>query len=66
MAQPNNSCHRRNDLCRKEHFAIKNRFETEEALKTLLADTGGKKYYEEMNRWTLTQTLLWKTIQKTM
>ncbi|MBW2593074.1 MAG: 4Fe-4S dicluster domain-containing protein, partial [Deltaproteobacteria bacterium] len=39
--------------------------ETEEQLKTLLSDTGGRKYYEEMKELDVDRELLWKTIQAT-
>ena len=39
--------------------------ETEEQLKTLLADGRGQKYYEEMDRLEVNSDALWATIQKT-
>jgi Fe-S oxidoreductase len=43
----------------------KNPIQTEKALKTLLSDTGGKKYYEEMKSLDVDRRLLWDTIKKT-
>ena len=40
--------------------------ETEEQLKALLADTGGKTYYEEMKSIEVGSAALWKTIQNTL
>ena len=39
--------------------------ETEEQLKTLLSDTGGREYYKEMKELDVDYDLLWKTIQAT-
>lgn len=39
--------------------------ETEEQLKMLLSDTGGRKYYKEMKELDVDCELLWKTIQAT-
>jgi Fe-S oxidoreductase len=39
--------------------------ETPEQLQALLADTQGKKYYEELNELEVDKTALWKTIQNT-
>jgi Fe-S oxidoreductase len=39
--------------------------ETPEQLQALLADTQGKKYYEELNELEVDTTALWKTIQNT-
>ncbi len=47
-------------LCNKKPI------ETEEALRTLLADTGGRTYYEEMKSLDVNSELLWKTIQNTL
>ena len=38
---------------------------TEEALKALLSDTRGKKYYEEMEQLEVDREKLWATVQKT-
>ena len=38
---------------------------TEEELKTLLADKGGKQYYEEMKSLDVDTVALWETLQKT-
>ena len=46
-------------LCNKQPI------ETEEALKTLLSDTRGRKYYEEMQSLEVDTEKLWSTIQKT-
>ena len=46
-------------------FCNKKPVETEEELKALLGDTGGKQYYEEMKSLEVDQGLLWKTIQNT-
>lgn len=40
--------------------------QTEKMLKALLADTGGKKYYEEMKSLEVDDSLLWHTIRKTL
>lgn len=40
--------------------------ETEEELKTLLSDTGGRQYYEEMKHLEVDSDLLWKTLQNTL
>lgn len=47
-------------LCNKKPI------ETEEELKTLLNDTSGKKYYEEMKSLDVDSDLLWKTIGNTL
>ena len=47
-------------LCNKQPI------DTEEALKTLLGDTGGKTYYEEMKSLDVNTDLLWTTIQNTL
>jgi Fe-S oxidoreductase len=39
---------------------------TEEALKTLLSDTRGRKYYAEMEELEVDRAALWATIQKTL
>ena len=39
--------------------------ENEEALKALLADTGGQQYYKEMKELDVDSKLLWGTIEKT-
>jgi Fe-S oxidoreductase len=46
-------------LCNKQPI------QTEVALKALLADTGGKYYYEEMKALDVDKALLWNTITKT-
>ena len=38
---------------------------TEEALKTLLADKGGQVYYKEMEELNVDQAKLWETLQNT-
>ena len=38
---------------------------TEEELKALLADKGGKQYYEEMKSLDVDTVALWETLQKT-
>ena len=45
-------------------FCNKIPIKTEEALKALLGDTGGKQYYEEMKALDVDSDLLWKTITK--
>ena len=47
-------------LCNKQTI------DTEEALKTLLGDTGGKTYYQEMKSLDVDSDLLWTTIQNTL
>ncbi len=47
-------------------FCNKKPVETEEDLKALLGDTGGKKYYEEMKSLDVDTALLWKTIGNTL
>ena len=47
-------------------FCNKKPVETEEELKALLGDTGGKQYYEEMKSLEVDSELLWKTIQNTL
>jgi Fe-S oxidoreductase len=47
-------------------FCNKKPVETEEELKALLSDTGGKKYYEEMKSLDVDSALLWKTIGNTL
>jgi len=47
-------------------FCNKKPVETEEELKALLGDTGGKQYYEEMKSLEIDSDLLWKTIQNTL
>jgi len=47
-------------------FCNKKPIETEEELKALLGDTGGKQYYQEMKSLDVDQVLLWKTIQNTL
>ena len=47
-------------------FCNKKPVDTEEDLKALLGDTGGKQYYEEMKSLDVDQALLWKTIQNTL
>ena len=47
-------------------FCNKKPVETEEELKALLGDTGGKQYYEEMKALEIDSELLWKTIQNTL
>lgn len=47
-------------LCNKKPI------ETEEDLKALLGDTGGKQYYEEMKSLDIDSELLWKTIGNTL
>ncbi len=46
-------------LCNKKPI------DTEEDLKALLADTGGRQYYEEMKALDIDHKALWQTIQKT-
>jgi Fe-S oxidoreductase len=46
-------------------FCNKQPVDTEESLKALLADTGGRQYYEEMKTLDIDQKALWETIQKT-
>ena len=43
----------------------KNPIKTEDALRQLLADTGGKEYYKQMKDLDVDPKLLWSTIQKT-
>ena len=43
----------------------KNPIETDDTLKTLLSDTGGKQYYKEMKSLDVDSRLLWETIEKT-
>ena len=47
-------------LCNKKPI------DTEEDLKTLLNDTGGKKYYQEMKALDIDSDLLWNTIKNTL
>ena len=47
-------------LCNKKPL------ETEEQIRTLLSDTGGKQYYKEMKELDVDSDLLWKTIQNTI
>ncbi len=47
-------------------YCNKKPIETEEELKELLGDTGGKKYYEEMKALDVDSELLWKTIGNTL
>ena len=47
-------------LCNKKPI------DTEEAIKTLLGDTGGRTYYEEMKSLDVDSELLLKTIQNTL
>ncbi len=47
-------------------FCNKKPVETEEKLKALLGDTGGKQYYKEMKSLDIDSDLLWKTIQNTL
>ena len=47
-------------------FCNKKPIETEAALKALLADTGGRTYYEEMNALEVDSDQLWQTLQKTL
>ena len=47
-------------------FANKKPIETEEELKALLGDKGGKQYYAEMKELEVDTKALWATIQKTM
>jgi Fe-S oxidoreductase len=47
-------------------FCNKTPIDTEEALKALLGDTGGRTYYEEMKALEINSDLLWKTIQNTL
>ena len=46
-------------------FCNKQPIQTEESLKALLGDTGGKQYYEEMKSLEVDQDKLWATIEKT-
>jgi len=46
-------------------FCNKKPIETEEELKALLADKGGKQYYDEMTRLDVDVEKFWDTIQKT-
>ncbi|MEJ2040615.1 MAG: (Fe-S)-binding protein [Desulfosarcinaceae bacterium] len=47
-------------LCNKQPV------ETEEQIRTLLADTSGKKYYDEMKQLDVDRDALWGTVQKTL
>jgi Fe-S oxidoreductase len=47
-------------------FCNKQPVDTGESLKALLADTGGRQYYEEMKTLDIDQKALWETIQKTL
>lgn len=51
--------------CLKVRFCNKTPITTEEALKHLLSDKGGKQYYDEMTRLDVDTEKLWATIQKT-
>ena len=46
-------------------FCNRKPIDTEEALKALLADTGGRQYYEEMQSLDVDQKALWQTIKNT-
>ena len=46
-------------------FCNKKPIQTEEELKALLGDKGGKQYYEEMAKLDVDTVKLWDTIQKT-
>lgn len=47
-------------------FCNKKPIETEEEIRALLNDTGGRKYYEEMKELDVDTGLLWNTIKKTI
>lgn len=47
-------------------FCNRKPVETEEELKALLGDTGGRIYYKEMKELDVDSKLLWKTIQNTL